>query len=86
MKDAAPSSELRNWFGHDPEKFDEFARRYMSELDKEPIKREAVKQLLEISKTEKLTLLYASRDPSINHALILKNFLEKKLMDSPQTP
>ncbi|MDY9921857.1 MAG: DUF488 domain-containing protein [Synergistota bacterium] len=85
QKDIAPSAGLRIWFGHNPEKFDEFARRYMAELDTDPTKLEAVRQLLEIAKIEKLTLLYASTDTSINHALIIKNFLLKKLPDESQT-
>ena len=85
QKDIAPSADLRIWFGHNPEKFDEFARRYMAELDTDPTKLEAVRQLLEIAKIEKLTLLYASTDTSINHALIIKNFLLKKLPDESQT-
>ena len=85
QKDIAPSAGLRIWFGHNPEKFDEFARRYMAELDTDPTKLAAVRQLLEIAKIEKLTLLYASTDTSINHALIIKNFLLKKLPDESQT-
>lgn len=85
QKDIAPSADLRIWFGHNPEKFDEFARRYMAELDTDPTKLAAVRQLLEIAKIEKLTLLYASTDTSINHALIIKNFLLKKLPDESQT-
>src|SRR5690606_39263599 len=67
LKDIAPSPALRVWFGHNPQKFDEFAQRYMKELDTDLIKREAVSQLLEIGRSERLTLLYAARDTSINH-------------------
>ena len=85
LKDIAPSPALRVWFGHNPQKFDEFAQRYMKELDTDLIKREALSQLLEIGRSERLTLLYAARDTSINHALIIKNFLQKKLINDLKT-
>lgn len=85
MKDIAPSQALRVWFGHDPEKFDEFARRYTEEIDTDLTKQKAASQLLEIGRSERLTLLYAARDTSINHALIIMNYLQKKLADGSQT-
>ena len=72
LKDAAPSAELRQWFGHEPAKFKEFRVRYQAELDKN----QAVGQLKEIiQKHRKLTLLYAARDPKINHAVVLREYL-----------
>ncbi len=85
MKDIAPSQALRVWFGHNPEKFDEFARRYTEEMDTDLTKQEAASQLLEIGSSEQLTLLYAARITSINHALIIKNYLQKKLIDEHRT-
>ena len=85
MKDIAPSQALRVWFGHDPEKFDEFTRRYTEEIDTDLTKQKAASQLLEIGRSERLTLLYAARDTSINHALIIMNYLQKKLADGSQT-
>ena len=84
MKDIAPSPALRVWFGGDPKKFDEFSRRYMEELDTDPTKQGAVSQLLEICRNEKLTILYASREPLINHAIIIMNYLQKKLADGTE--
>jgi len=72
MKEAAPSPELRTWFGHDPAKFAEFSARYVSELEHNP----AVAQLRSlIAKHPTLTLLYAAKDPECNHALVLRDFL-----------
>lgn len=74
-KDIAPSTELRKWFGHDPERFEEFAKRYILELDQT----DECKQLLARVKnrSEKIALLYAAKKPEVNHALVLKRYLEK---------
>lgn len=74
MKEVAPSSGLRKWFGHDPGKWDEFRRRYFRELDKNPDK---VRQLSEISRNGMLTLVYASKERHFNNATALKEYLEK---------
>ena len=71
MKDAAPSPKLRTWFGHDPERFDEFSRRYVDELRTN----EAARELRRLSKKERVTLLYGARDPEINHAVVLASFV-----------
>lgn len=72
-KDVAPSPELRRWFGHEPAKFDEFKAKYLDELEKnkEP------KKLLGRAKNhgQKLTLIYAAKDPHTNHAVVLKEYL-----------
>ena len=78
LKDAAPSTELRRWFGHDPAKWEEFKRRYQAELDANP---DAWQPLLEASKKGKVTLLYAARDTEHNNALVLKLYLEKHLAE-----
>lgn len=75
LKDAAPSAELRKWFGHDPEKWPEFEKRYWKELDG---REEAVKLLREKAKHGKVTLVYAAHDEAHNGALALKSYLEKK--------
>ncbi len=76
LKDAAPSSSLRIWFGHDPEKWDEFRDRYFAELDASP---EAVRPLLDAARQGKITLLCSSRDTEYNNAVALKSYLEKLL-------
>ncbi len=76
LKDVAPSPELRKWFSHDPAKWDEFKARYQAELDKEP---EAWKPLLEAARQGTVTLLYSARDTEHNSALLLQQYLERKL-------
>lgn len=73
FKDVAPSPALRKWWGHDPDRFQEFATGYRSELDRNP----KVQELLTIvRKSEKTTLVYAAKNPQINHALVLRDYLE----------
>lgn len=73
-KEVAPSSDLRKWFDHDPEKWDEFCRRYNQELYE---KDDAVEPLREEAESGTLTLVYAAKDREHNHALVLKRYLEK---------
>jgi uncharacterized protein YeaO (DUF488 family) len=71
-KEIAPSSELRKWFDHKEERFNEFLKRYREELkDKEP----DLDKLREIAKKKTLTLLYAAKDHEINQAVVLKEVL-----------
>jgi uncharacterized protein YeaO (DUF488 family) len=74
LKDVAPTPPLRKWFGHDPDRFKEFRKRYLAELKTRSSQIEALR---ERAKQGRLTLLYAARDPRINHALVLKEALEK---------
>lgn len=76
VKQAAPSDELRKWFGHDPEKWQEFKQRYRAELEDSP---DAWQPLLEVAEKEHVTLIYSARDTEHNNALVLKDFLEDKL-------
>lgn len=71
-KDIAPSSELRKWFGHEPEKFTEFSANYREELAKS----DEPQKLLDRTKGKRLTLVYAAKDPNINHAQVLKSHLQ----------
>jgi uncharacterized protein YeaO (DUF488 family) len=66
MKDVAPSTELRKWFGHEPERFAEFKRRYKKELSKE-----ALAELRKLGKGKTVTLLYGAKDPEMNQAAVL---------------
>jgi len=75
LKDIAPSPELRKWFNHEPEKWDEFKKRYWSELKD---KKETIKILKQHLKKNDATFIYAARDDEHNNALALKEFLEKK--------
>jgi uncharacterized protein YeaO (DUF488 family) len=75
-KAVAPSDNLRKWFGHVPEKWPEFRRRYFAELNKKP---EALKLLLHAAQTGNITLVYGARDTEHNDAVALKEYLEKKI-------
>ena len=74
LKDVAPSAELRKWFGHDPDKWDEFRRLYQKELRG---KDDLIKLLKRKAKAGTITLIYAARDEERNSALVLKRFLQE---------
>ena len=73
IKDVAPSPALRTWFGHEPERFAEFRRRYKAELKGNA----AVSELRAAGRRSKVTLLYAAHDPKVNHAIVLKSVLDR---------
>jgi uncharacterized protein YeaO (DUF488 family) len=72
MKDIAPSNELRKWFGHDPERWEEFRRRYKAELTG---KRELIGQLRDLARKGPLTLVYSAHDETHNQAVVLREKL-----------
>lgn len=72
MKEVAPSTELRKWFGHEPEKFVEFKRRYKKELSKE-----ALGGLRKLGRGKTVTLLYGAKDPEMNQAAVLLSLLKR---------
>lgn len=74
LKDISPSPALRKWFGHRPELWDEFQRRYLEELRDAP---DAVGALRDLWSAGPVTLVYAARDEARNSALVLKRFLEE---------
>ncbi len=74
LKEISPSDELRKWFGHDPEKWEEFQKRYFAELKE---KKEELVELSEHIKKETVTLLYGAKDEEHNNAVVLKSYLEK---------
>lgn len=74
-KAISPSTELRQWFGHDPAKWKEFQRRYFSELDQ---KAEVWQPLLEAAQKGPITLVFSARDEEHNNAVALKKYLEKR--------
>lgn len=73
LKEIAPTPELRTWFDHKADRFDEFSARYTAELATNPAV-QTIKELM--AKHPTVTLLYAAKDPNINHAVVLKHFLE----------
>jgi uncharacterized protein YeaO (DUF488 family) len=76
IKDVAPSDALRKWFGHEPEKWTGFQKRYRSELAK---KKELVAELKKMAKEHgTLTLLYGAKDEEHNEAVVLANILKAK--------
>lgn len=77
-KEVTPSTELRTWFGHKAENMERFAELYRAELDANPKAQEEIRALIEQSKKGMVTLLYAAKDPKINHAVILKEYIEQK--------
>ena len=72
MKNLAPSTELRKWFDHDPNKWNEFMRRYCQELKDN---NEKILLLKEQAKLGTVTLLYGAKDEEHNEALVLKKYL-----------
>ena len=72
LKDIAPSTALRQWFNHDPSKWREFRTRYFRELKQHE---DQVNRLKDLSKTKRLTLLYAAKDTENNNAAALKEYL-----------
>ncbi len=73
LKDVAPSTELRKWFGHAPARWKQFQARYRKELRG---KKDAVELLKRKSNAHTVTLVYAARDEQHNEALVLKRILE----------
>ena len=81
LKDAGPSTELRKWFGHDPEKWDQFRRRYFRELRTRP---EAWQPIVSASRRGKVTLVYSSHDAEHNNAVALQQYLRAKTRRAPR--
>lgn len=73
-KEVAPSTQLRKWYSHDPARFEEFTRRYDTEL-KEPGRSDALAHLRELAKERTLTLLTATKQPEISEAEVLSEIL-----------
>lgn len=71
-QDLAPSTALRKWFGHDPRRFAGFRQRYLAELDSRKAELDDLRQR---ARRQRVTLLYAARDPDCNHAMILRDLL-----------
>ena len=75
-KEVAPSNELRHWYGHDPDKWCEFNKRYFTELDAKP---ETWQPLLEAAREGDITLLYSTKELERNNAVTLRAYLEQRL-------
>jgi uncharacterized protein YeaO (DUF488 family) len=75
LKDVAPSKELRMWFSHDPDKWEEFRSKYKKELRGN----KALDNLIDMVTKEDITLIYSSRDEEHNNALVLKEVIEERI-------
>ncbi len=73
-KEAAPSTELRRWFHHEPDKWAEFKRRYFKELH---ARLESVEPILERVRAGRVTFVFASRESRFNNAVALKEYVER---------
>jgi uncharacterized protein YeaO (DUF488 family) len=71
-KDVAPSTDLRKWFGHDPDRWEEFRRRYTEELEARP---DAVRPLVEAAASGDVVLLFGAKDVEHNNAVVLRDHL-----------
>jgi uncharacterized protein YeaO (DUF488 family) len=76
LKEIAPDDELRKWFFHDPDKWEEFRKRYLKELEQNE---EYVQKLIEKAKETDLILLYAAKNERFNNAIVLKEYIESRL-------
>lgn len=78
IKEVGPTSELRKWFGHDPEKFADFKEKYKKELQENDEQKEALGKLKKLTKenNKNLTLLYGAKDTKHNQAVVLKEILD----------
>lgn len=76
IKDVAPSTKLRQWFGHDPTKWPQFQRRYRAELERNE---EALEPILKAARRGRVTLIYSSHDQERNNAVVLKAYIESRL-------
>jgi uncharacterized protein YeaO (DUF488 family) len=74
LKNVAPTTELRKWFGHDPDRWDQFKKRYFQELTAHPDEVAALRQRAD---GHRLTLVYAAKDQEHNNAVALKEYLER---------
>jgi uncharacterized protein YeaO (DUF488 family) len=75
LKDVAPTTELRKWFNHEPQKWKEFKNKYFQELEG---KSEALEELLEMVHGGRITLVYGAKDQQHNNAIALKEYLENR--------
>lgn len=73
LKDIAPSTPLRQWFGHDPKKWPEFKKRYFAELED---RQDLVQQILDKAKHGRVTLVFGAKDEKHSNAQALKEYLD----------
>jgi uncharacterized protein YeaO (DUF488 family) len=76
IKDVGPSTELRKWFSHDPDKWPRFRTRYFRELDSRP---DAWRPIVSAARRGTVTLIYSSHDQQHNNAVALKDYIRSKM-------
>jgi uncharacterized protein YeaO (DUF488 family) len=77
QKEVAPSPDLRKWFCHKPELFEEFRTKYIEELRTDEQKQSIINELITMKSKGKVTLLYGAKDPVYNHAIVLQEELNR---------
>jgi uncharacterized protein YeaO (DUF488 family) len=77
QKEVAPSPELRKWFCHKPELFEEFQTKYIEELRTDEQKQKIIDEIINLTSEGNVTLLYGAKDPVYNHAIVLKDELKR---------
>lgn len=75
VKEIGPSTELRKWFNHDPEKYPEFVKKYQTELDANPITPDFIRQVAEQLAKQPVILLFGAKDETHNQAVVLQEYL-----------
>lgn len=75
VKEIGPSTELRKWFNHDPEKYPEFVKKYRAELDANPITPDFIRQVAEQLAKQPVILLFGAKDETHNQAVVLQEYL-----------
>ena len=78
LRDLGPSDELRRWFGHRPERWEEFQRRYRAELEQPP-QQQLLDRLSALARGGPVTLLYGAKDEERNQAVVLRSVVEERL-------
>ncbi len=78
LRDIAPSSELRKWFGHREDRWEEFRKRYFNELEE---KKDLLGIIVEKSVSGDITLLYSAKNTVFNNAIVLKEYIEKHMLE-----
>lgn len=82
MRELSPMPSLRRWFNHAPDRFDFFRERYLAQLDEGEGNAERSESLLRLAERQRVTLLYAAKDPVHNHAAVLQEWLSGRKQSS----
>lgn len=78
-KNIAPSTELRKWFGHDPEKYADFKSKYLTEINNNPYTEEFLTEVKKALKSQDVLILFSAKDEEHNDAVVLMEYLNSKI-------